>query len=210
MISFIYFDLGGVAVDDFTGNNKWNELADEAGVPENKRGAFRNLWKQYESKFNTTDDIDELLLQHMEEDLGIELPANYSILTALVDRFYENKPIQPIIADMKSKTRIGLLTNISPGMLDLIKQKGILPNVEWDEIVDSSIEHVMKPDPRIFQIAQKRAGVSANEILFVDNKLSHCEAAADLDWQTFYYDSADRVKSAQELADFLASQQFSK
>jgi FMN phosphatase YigB (HAD superfamily) len=210
MISFIYFDLGGVATDDFSGNNKWNELADEAGVPKDKREAFRNLWKQYEGEFNTMDNIDELLLPHIEEDLDIKLPANYSILTALVDRFYANKPIWPIVTDMKSKTRIGLLTNIAPGMLDLIIQKGVLPDVQWNEIVDSSVEHIMKPDPRIFQIAQDRAHVPANEILFVDNKLSHCEAAEAVGWQTFYYSSADRVKSAQELADFLATQDFSK
>jgi putative hydrolase of the HAD superfamily len=66
----------------------------------------------------------------------------------------------------------------------------------------------MKPDPRIFEIAQQRAGVPANEILFVDNKQSHCEAAQALGWHAFYYNSADREQSARDLAAFLAIQQF--
>jgi hypothetical protein len=28
-ISFIYFDVGGVLIQDFSGNNKWNELLSE-------------------------------------------------------------------------------------------------------------------------------------------------------------------------------------
>jgi putative hydrolase of the HAD superfamily len=146
-------------------------------------------------------------LPQLEKDLNIKLPIGFSLQHALVNRFYENTPIQPVIKGMESKTRIGLLTNVSPGMLDLIKQKGILPDVHWDQVIDSSIERVMKPNPKIFEIAQERAGVPANEILFVDNKQSHCDAAEENGWQTFYYDSADRVKSAKELADFLSVQQ---
>jgi FMN phosphatase YigB (HAD superfamily) len=207
MISFIYFDLGGVAIDDFTGNNKWHELGDEMGLSDVNRDGFKRFWEQHELEFCTTHNIDTFLPE-LEKDLDIKLPVGFSLQHALVDRFYENTPIVPIIQDMESKTRIGLLTNVSPGMLDLIKQKGILPDVQWDQIIDSSVEHVMKPNPRIFEIAQTRAGVAANEILFVDNKQSHCDAAEARGWQTFYYDSADREKSAQQLADFLSAQQF--
>jgi len=208
MISFIYFDLGGVAVDDLSGNNKWQELGDEMGLTNNNRKGFKEFWQQHELKFCTTVDIDTFLPQ-LEQTLNITLPAGFSLLKELVDRFYENKPIQPIVSDMASKTRIGLLTNIAPGMLNLIQRKGILPDVQWDEIVDSSIEHVMKPNPRIFRIAHERASVPGNEILFIDNKQSHCDAAHALGWQTFYYNSADRVQSAQELAEFLNQQEFS-
>lgn len=208
MISFIYFDLGGVAVDDFTGNNKWQELGDEMGLSAENREGFKKFWEQHESEFCTTKYIDTFL-PALEQDLDIKLPDGFSLQLALVDRFYKNEPMVPIIEAMNSKTRIGLLTNVSPGMLDLEIDKGILPDVEWDQIIDSSVEHVMKPDPRIFQIAQDRAGVPGREILFIDNSAGHVTAAKAFGWQTFYYDSADRVKSAQELADFLKSQQFS-
>ena len=36
MISFVYFDVGGVAIKDFSGSDKWTELKKEVGVtPEN-------------------------------------------------------------------------------------------------------------------------------------------------------------------------------
>jgi HAD superfamily hydrolase (TIGR01509 family) len=209
MISFIYFDLGGVAIDDFTGNNKWQDLGDEMGLTDKNRDGFKRFWEQHELEFCTSHEIDTFL-PDLEQTLDIKLPDGFSLLKALVDRFYANEPIWPVITDMQSKTRIGLLTNASPKMLDLITEKGILPDVHWDQIVDSSVEHVMKPNPRIFRIAQERANVPGSEILFIDNKESHCDAAQAFGWQTFYYDSADRTQSAQELADFLKSQQFSK
>lgn len=209
MISFVYFDIGGVVVDDFSGNNKWQELGEEMGLSADKREGFKDFWTRYEKEFCTTHEIDTFL-PNLEQALGVKLPDGFSLLKALVDRFYTNEPIWPVITDMQSKTRIGLLTNASPRMLDLITQKGILPDVEWDQVVDSSVEHVMKPDPRIFQIAEERAGVPGSEILFIDNKESHCDAARAFGWQTFYYNSADRAQSAHELADFLKSQQFSR
>ncbi len=208
MISFIYFDLGGVAVDDFTGNNKWQELGDKMGLSDANRNGFKEFWQKHEGKFCTTDYIDTFL-PALEQDLSITLPAGFSLQHEIVDRFYENTPIVPIVEQMATKTKIGLLTNVSPGMLDLIEQKGILPNVQWDQIIDSSVEHVMKPDVRIFQIAQDRTGVEGSQILFVDNKASHCQAAESFGWQSFYYDSSDRYKSADELQNFLNNQEFS-
>lgn len=207
MISFIYFDLGGVAVDDFTGNNKWQELGDEMGLSAENRDGFKQFWQDHERKFCTTEDIDTFL-PDIEKELDITLPDGFSLLHALVDRFYENKPIQLIIKEISTKVPIGLLTNASPGMLDLIFQKGIMPDVDWNQIVDSSVVHVMKPDVKMFEIAQQKASTPANEILFIDNKKSHCKAAKALGWQTFYYDSANREKSATDLSDFLSTQRF--
>lgn len=31
MIKFIYFDVGGVVIDDFSGNDSWRELKVELG-----------------------------------------------------------------------------------------------------------------------------------------------------------------------------------
>ncbi len=60
MFSFIYFDLGGVAIDDFTGNNKWQELGDEMGLTDENRDGFKRFWGQHELEFCTSHHIDPL------------------------------------------------------------------------------------------------------------------------------------------------------
>ncbi len=84
-------------------------------------------------------------------------------------------------------------------MFEAIKKKNILPDVDWDIIIDSSIEKVAKPDPNIYKLAQDRVHASGSEILFVENTLGNIKPAQSLGWQTFLYDSAHPTDSSQKL-----------
>lgn len=84
-------------------------------------------------------------------------------------------------------------------MLDLIKQRNIIPPTQWDVIVDSSAVGFQKPDPKIFALAQKLAQVRNDEILFVDNSEQHVKSADNFGWKTFLYDSADPTDSSAKL-----------
>jgi FMN phosphatase YigB (HAD superfamily) len=203
MISFIYFDVGGVLNDDFSGsNNKWTELLKEIGIGGNKVDAFKSLLKKNESEICTTRDVDTLI-PIFEDEFGITFPSKYSLKESILKRFYANPDIWPLIESLKQKIPIGLLTNMYPGMLDEIKQKNILPDVEWDVVIDSSVEQVTKPDKEIFVIAQHKAGVPNNKILFVDDRPENIEAAKAFGWHTFLYDSSNHKKSVDELGKFI-------
>lgn len=52
-----------------------------------------------------------------------------------------------------------------------------------DGIVVSGVEHVAKPDPRIFQILLSRYGLEAQECLFLDDNSCNLQAAAALGFQ---------------------------
>ena len=43
MIKFIYFDVGGVLVRDFSKSNKWQELVNEIGISKKKKRFFTIL-----------------------------------------------------------------------------------------------------------------------------------------------------------------------
>lgn len=40
MIKFIYFDVGGVAIRDFNGTDKWENLKKELGIPKEKKSGI--------------------------------------------------------------------------------------------------------------------------------------------------------------------------
>lgn len=90
-----------------------------------------------------------------------------------------------------------------PHMLDAIYQAGLMPETNWDAIIDSSIEKVRKPQIEIFQLAQNRAGVQGAEILFVENGAKHVAAAKKFGWQTFLYDPTNTTQSNQNLERLL-------
>lgn len=202
--SFIYFDIGGVVIKDFSCSNKWLEFKRGLGIRDDQLEVFDEYWdKEIHPRVNLDMDIDTLV-PVFNQKFDLHLPEHFSILHEFIIRFEPNKLLWPIIKKLStSNIKIGLLTNMYPRMFNAIKAANLLPPVDWDVVVDSSIEQVQKPDPQIYHLAQQKAGVPHHEILFIDNTQKHLDAARQLDWQTFFYDSCDYQESTAELKKLL-------
>lgn len=204
MIKFIYFDVGGVVTKDFSCSNKWVELERSLGITEDKDAAFNALFGSYEDELCCGKDV-ETLLPLMQNELGASFPDGYSFLHGFVSKFEKNDAITPILASIPASIKRGLLTNMYPNMLDSIYADELMPQVDWDVVIDSSVVQMSKPHPEIYEYAQKQSGVRPDEILFVDNGTKNIEAAKEAGWQTFLYDSADYVRSSEELREKIAT-----
>jgi FMN phosphatase YigB (HAD superfamily) len=203
MISFVYFDLGGVLVRDFSGTDNWNVMKREFGVPEKRWKEFDDLYDTYEMEdVCLTRDVDTLI-PIFAERFGIQFPKGYSWLSDFVSKFERNPSIYPIIKHVQKNCRTGILTNMYPRMFDAIEEAGLLPPYSWDVIIDSTVVGFQKPDKKIFMLAEKLAGVKKKEILFIENTKENIEGAKAVGWQTFWYDSSDHEESCRKLATFL-------
>lgn len=203
MIKFVYFDVGGVVIKDFSGTNKWNELKAGMGIKPEQEEDFDEIFDMYEPDVCVGRDV-ETIVPILKEKLGLNLPETYSFLLDFVGRFEKNESIWPILQIVKETRKIGLLTNMYPNMLDAIYKFGIMPNIKWDEIIDSSIEKVRKPQAEIFRLAQDRSGFNGNEILFVENGVKHIDAANNFGWQTLLYDPKNTTASNDALKEKLS------
>lgn len=201
MISFVYFDVGGVVIQDFSGTNKWNEMLSDMGVNENNIEKFMRVWNRYKDRININIDADTLI-PVFEKEVGLRFPDGYSFLLDFVNRFEINKSIWPVIDEIRVHCRVGLLTNMYPRMFEAIKTRGLIPNIRSWVVIDSSIEKVAKPSKKIFEIAQEKAKTRKDEILFVENSPQHLKAAQGFGWQTFLYDSAHPDISSHNLSLF--------
>lgn len=203
MTSFVYFDLGGVVIRDFSGTSKWEEAKRVMGVKEEFEKGFDNAFDQYElNELCLSRDVDTLI-PIFEKSYEMNFPRGFSILSYLVEHFEKNSSIWPIIERVKRHCRIGLLTNMYINMFDKIKEQNILPNIDWDMLIDSTKVGLQKPDLRIYALAEEKCGFKGNEILFIDNTEKNINAAKNFGWQTFLYDSADPVKSSQKLLKYI-------
>ena len=127
MIKFVYFDVGGVLIRDFSKSNKWNDLAREIGILEEKEKDFLNFWKSYEQKVSTGLNVD-LLVPIIKKEFSSNFPKNYSLLKdGFVSRFDQNKTIWPLVKELKKTYKVGLLTNQYPDMFNLVNKNEILP-----------------------------------------------------------------------------------
>jgi len=103
--------------------------------------------------------------------------------------------------------RIGLLTNTMPGFIDALRGRGLLPNVAYDAIIDSSVVKAIKPEAHIYDEAAKAARTPASEILLIDDARMNLMAAEKQGWHVLWFDdygpddSVDRIKDALTLAD---------
>jgi FMN phosphatase YigB (HAD superfamily) len=207
MIKFIYFDVGGVVVKDFSRTNKWQQLKDSIGVKPEQEKEFDKVFDEFEKEVCVGKDVEDFV-PIMKNKFGLRLPETYSFLADFVNRYERNESIWPALDKLKGRFQKGLLTNMYPHMLDAIHKANFMPKIEWEIIIDSSIEKLKKPQVEIFQLAQDRAGLKGEEILFVENSAKHVEAAKQFGWQTFLYDSANTLESNRKLQTMLGLNPF--
>jgi len=116
-------------------------------------------------------------------------------------------PMQEVAKWASENYRIGLLTNIMPGLLAAMRRDGNIPNLPYDTVIDSSEVAAIKPEARIYEVAQAQADVPPEEILLIDDSRVNLMAAEKLGWHVLWFDdsrveeSVERVRQALEPAD---------
>lgn len=124
-----------------------------------------------------------------EEDIWIDINNTPKLNHELLD-YIKN--------DLKGHYTIGLLTNITTTIIYRIMSEH-LPL--FDITLISSELGLVKPDPRIFQIAIEKAGVDPSEIIFIDDREENVLAAQALGINGIVY--TDFASLQQELSKYL-------
>jgi FMN phosphatase YigB (HAD superfamily)/DNA-binding XRE family transcriptional regulator len=198
-VRFVYFDINGCLLRFF--HSAFTSLAEDTGA---------------------SADIIETTFWHYNDavcrgkmplsDFNAELAKQLRMSTLDWQKYYM-EAVDPI-TEMHDLVRwaaehykVGLLSNIMPGFIDYMLAHNLLPNIDYDAIIDSSKVGVIKPEPKIYEIAQSKTGVAPQEILLVDDSRSNLMAADKFGWHVLWFDdyrpdeSVARVRSALELAD---------
>jgi FMN phosphatase YigB (HAD superfamily)/DNA-binding XRE family transcriptional regulator len=195
-IRFVYFDINGCLVQFF--HRAFTKIAHETTYPVDKiELAF---WHH-----NDAVCRGELTIEEFNKKMGEEIGISHFDW-----RSYYIEAIEPI-AEMYEMVfwaaehyHVGLLTNIMPGQIQNMLDSGILPDVEYSSIVDSSEVGAIKPEAQIFEVAQQKSEVEPHEILFIDDSRANVMAAEKLGWRVMWFndhnpeESAARVKAALE------------
>ena len=203
-IKFIYFDLGGVVILDFSKTNKWEEMTSALGVNESDRKRFDEIFSKIEPEICVSKKTLDDFLDIVKSEFKMNLPEDYSMLDDFVNRFEVNLSLHPILNKLSENYQLGLLTNMYPGMLSKISERGILPQIKCDVVIDSSVECLGKPEDEIYKLAEEKSGFSTNEILFVENTPVNVDTAKKYGWQTLLYDPSDVPDSNSRLEKLLS------
>ncbi len=196
-ITFVYFDINGCLVRFF--HHAFTEMAQETGKPADQIES--TFWHYNDAVCRGEMPLDEFN-RIMAEQFNhmIDWKSYYMRAVEAIPHMHE------LVNWASQHYRVGLLSNIMPGFISDMLASGLLPNVQYDAIIDSSEVKAIKPEEQIYLIAQERANVSSEEILFIDDSRANIMAASRLGWKVLWFDdfrpeeSVSRARQALELA----------
>lgn len=195
-VRFVYFDINGCLVRFF--HSAFTALSKDTNVPLDKiESAF---WH-----YNDEVCRGELTLEEFNKKLAaqIEIPAvNWEdyYLRAIEPL----KEMHEIVNWAAEHYSVGLMSNIMPGMIPMMLEKHLLPDVSYTAIVDSSEVNAIKPEAKIYEIGQEMAGVDPSEILLIDDTRANLMAAERMGWRVMWFDDYKPADSAKRVREVLA------
>jgi 2-haloacid dehalogenase len=190
-IKNIVFDFGGVLVD-------WNP---------------RYLFKDH---FQDTNEMEAFLKNicteewNIEQDRGrslseatIELQKKFPEYSASISLYYDKweemlkgeiSGTVSILHKLKNKYKLYGLTNWSSETIDIAYRRFSFFK-EFDGIVVSGLENLIKPDKRIYQLLLKRYYIKAEECIFIDDNVNNVKAAEELGFYTIHFKNATQLEA---------------
>ncbi|HRN85734.1 MAG TPA: HAD family hydrolase [Candidatus Dojkabacteria bacterium] len=200
----IFFDVGGVVILDFSGNNKWEEMLQSMGVDDENKERFLEVWNKHKPRRCIDFDVDSMI-DEFRNHVGLELSEDFSFLDEFVNRFDPNPSIWPVLDYTQQHYKVGLITNMYPRMLDKIFQRSdLVPDISWECIIDSSVVKLQKPNREIYEFAYKKIGTDKDDkVLFIDNSEEHLVVPEKLRWDTFLYDPTNPKSSSEVLLNLV-------
>jgi len=198
-ISFVYFDINGCLVRFF--HHAFTKIAEDTNVPPDI--IETTFWHYNDDACRGTLSMEEFNRAYAKA-LGV---PKIDWLRYYMEAVEPITAMKPFVEWVAKHYRLGLLTNIMPGLITAMRQHNMLPDVKYDVIIDSSEVKAIKPEPKMYDIATQRAGVPANEILLVDDGRMNLMAAEKQGWRVLWFDdyrpeeSIKRIKTTLEPAD---------
>ena len=107
------------------------------------------------------------------------------------------------IRTLRGQYKTALLSNAWDNLRQVLNHDWKIADA-FDTLTISAEEGVMKPDPRIYQIALKRTGVAPEEAVFIDDFLHNIEGARAVGMHGIHFQS--RTQALNELENLLHNQ----
>ena len=197
-ISFIYFDIHGSLI---RGSQRvFTRLAEETGaLPDVIETTF---WHYNDEVCRGTMSMSDF-----NSALGKRIGSAIDWQSAYLEVAEPIEPMQELLKWSAERYKVGLLSNTMPGLISAMKSRGLLPDLAYDCVIDSSEVGAIKPEAKIYESAQAQAGCPSSEILLIDDTRGNLRPAENLGWHVLQFDgfspgeSVDHLRSALEPAE---------
>jgi FMN phosphatase YigB (HAD superfamily)/DNA-binding XRE family transcriptional regulator len=186
-VRFVYFDVNGCLVQ--AGQRALTRIAEASNTPVD---VVETLYWRFNDEVcrgtMSMSDFSNMLAERLHfPDLNWQ--EYYLNAVEVV------QPMQELVRWAHEHYQVGLITNIMPGLLSALKERGLLPDLTYHAVIDSSEVGIIKPSAEIFRLATERAGVQPQEILLIDDTQANLQAAQRQGWHVLLLDDYDPTGS---------------
>jgi epoxide hydrolase-like predicted phosphatase len=189
LIKAIVWDIGGVLMRTEDPSPR-AELAAELGL---RREELVEL--VFGGEQGRQAQIGALTQKELWDFVRSELKLESDDYPDLERRFFGgdilDRKLVDFVRTLKPAYKTGIISNAWSELPDILEEWGILD--AFDVVVGSGDEGVMKPDPRIFQIALDQLSVAPEESVFVDDFIENVESARNLGMQAVHFESREQT-----------------
>ncbi|HZX44270.1 MAG TPA: HAD hydrolase-like protein [Candidatus Nanoarchaeia archaeon] len=126
--------------------------------------------------------------------LGVSM--SYARFKDMRKEAFSNAPIDQEMTKIARKIKaqgyfLGIITNNTKERMNAISKNYGFDGL-FDYMITSEDVMALKTDKKPFYEGLRRADVTANEVLFIDNSMSNCEAAKRIGIQALFFDHKQR------------------
>jgi epoxide hydrolase-like predicted phosphatase len=195
-IKAVFFDLGGVIVrTEFQAPRQ--QLADRLGMD------YEDLSKiVFDSDSGLKASMGEIIADDHWASIVQRLKRPASELSRIRDEFFAgdiiDRTLVEYIRSLRGKYKTGLISNAWSDLRDFVVREKF--DDAFDKMIISSEVGVMKPEPKIFQIALEQFGMKPKEAIFVDDFYINIEGCEKVGMKGIYFkDAESALKQLKEL-----------
>ncbi len=172
-LSAVFVDFGGVLMRT-EDNGPRLQAAEKLGMT--VRELEKIIFESESSQKASTGEIsEESHWQAVAQTLGVDRQEADKIITQFFAGDRADASLLDFLRSLRPAFKVGLISNAWSGLRALMVREKY--DQVFDEMVISAEVGVVKPDPRIYQLALDKFGIPPGMAVFVDDMLANVEAA---------------------------------
>jgi len=177
MIKAIIFDVGGVLIRTVDQTIRM-KLAKEYNLAYSEiNEVVFGISDNHNPQLGEISWDDHLANISKKLEISIEEGEDFMELFFAGDQL--NAELVDAIRIYKQDYKIGILSNAMTNLEDLMENDWKISDL-FDQVINSAVEGVMKPDRKLYEIALEKLGVLPEEAIFIDDMPENINAANEL------------------------------
>ncbi len=181
MIRAIISDWGGVLIKDPT-SDYIQFFSSYFQIPSNK---LFQVYKKYIPAFQKGSATESEFWKQICSELGVTPPKEKVWKHIFQQAYHEHLDVFSLLSNLKKQGyRIGLLSNTEPPAVQFFYEQSY---PFFDVVVFSCIEHILKPDKKIYQSILNRLDMHPEECIFIDDRKENIITATQMGFHSILF-----------------------